>query len=115
MKARNKMEISRIAKGDWGKVKAFFDLTTVEGITIKGFKLVEGVNGLFVGCPSEKDQSGAYKDKVWMDKELKNELRDMAKNAYENGLDVPVKISKEQTDAEYEELNSIQSDEILPF
>ena len=80
------MEITRIAKGDWGKVKAFFDLTTVEGITIKGFKLVEGVTGLFVGCPSEKDASGADKDKVWMDREVKEELRDMAKDAYENGI-----------------------------
>ena len=103
------MQISRIAKGDWGKVKAFFDLTTSEGITIKGFKLVEGINGIFVGCPSEKDQAGEYKDKVWMDKEIKDELRDMAKDAYENG------INQEYTDSEHEELNSIQSDEILPF
>ena len=96
------MEISRITKGEWGKIKAFFDLTTAEGITIKGFKLVEGANGIFVGCPSEKD-------KVWMDKELKDELRDMAKDAYENG------INQGYTNSEHEELDSIQSDDIIPF
>jgi len=102
------MEITRIAKGDWGKIKAFFDLTTSEGITIKGFKLIEGANGVFVGCPSEKDSSGTYKDKVWMDKEVKDELRDMAKDAYKNG------INQEYTNSEREELDSIQSDDI-PF
>ena len=98
------MEITRIAKGDWGKVKAFFDVTTAEGFTIKGFKLVEGVNGMFVGCPSEKDSSGTYKDKVWMEKEVKDELRDMAKDAYKNGI-------KAYNDAEYQEAN----DPDLPF
>ena len=101
------MEITRIAKGDWGKVKAFFDVTTAEGFTIKGFKLVEGVNGVFVGCPSEKDQSGEYKDKVWMEKDLKNELRDMAKDAYENGINQQPYMREEQ------EVNQDNPD--LPF
>ena len=102
------MEITRIAKGDWGKVKAFFDVTTAEGFTIKGFKLVEGVNGAFVGCPSEKDQSGEYKDKVWMEKDLKNELRDMAKDAYENGINQQPYMKEE-----YQEVNQDNPD--LPF
>ena len=37
------MKISRMSKGEWNKVKAFFDLQTEEGFTLKGFKLVEGV------------------------------------------------------------------------
>tara|TARA_Y100001938_G_C8003436_1_gene386004 strand:+ start:488 stop:802 length:315 start_codon:yes stop_codon:yes gene_type:complete len=80
------MRVSRIATGDWGKIKAFFDVTTTEGITIKGFKIVEGPNGVFVGCPSEKDSSGTYKDKVWMDKEIKDELTELAKDAFKNGI-----------------------------
>ena len=51
-------------KGDCGKVRAFFDLSirvavedqqgeaTTSDLTIKGFKLVDGVDGLFVGFPS---------------------------------------------------------------
>ena len=31
------MKISRMSKGEWNKVKAFFDLETEEGFTIKGF------------------------------------------------------------------------------
>ena len=40
-------------EGD-SKTATFFDIETTEGITIKGFTLVEGTKGLFVGMPSEK-------------------------------------------------------------
>ena len=30
-------------KGNWGKIRAFFDLQTEDGFTLKGFKLVEGI------------------------------------------------------------------------
>ena len=80
------MQVSRISTGDWNHVKAFFDVTTSDGLTIKGFKIVKGSNGLFVGCPSQKDSSGTYKDTVWMDKETKDELQKIALHAYENGI-----------------------------
>ena len=48
----NNMKIERMNKGSWGKVRAFFDLATQEGFTIKGFKIIEGINGLFVSMPS---------------------------------------------------------------
>lgn len=47
------MKIARMTKGDWGKIKAFFDLD-LNGIIIKGFKLIDAGNGLFVGSPSVK-------------------------------------------------------------
>ena len=50
------MKIERMNKGSWGKVRAFFDLTTQDGFTIKGFKLIEGINGLFVSMPSQKNK-----------------------------------------------------------
>ena len=34
------MKIERMNKGNWGKVRAFFDVQTDEGFTIKGFKLI---------------------------------------------------------------------------
>ena len=59
------MEITRIKTGEWGKTRAFFDITTKEGFEVKGFKVVEGINGLFVGFPSEeyKDSGGETKYK----------------------------------------------------
>ncbi len=71
-----------MTKGSWGKIRAFFDLQTQEGFTIKGFKLVEGINGLFVGFPSQKGNDEEYRDTVWADRELKDELGQLAIKEY---------------------------------
>ena len=76
------MKISRMNKGEWGKVRAFFDLTTSDGFTIKGFKLVEGISGLFVGFPSAKGTDGEYNDTVWVEKEVREEVNVLAHQMY---------------------------------
>ena len=78
------MKIERMAKGDWGKIKAFFDLQTEDGFTIKGFKLVEGINGLFVGFPAQKGSDEEYHDTVWADKDVKDQVTELAKREYGN-------------------------------
>ena len=76
------MKIERMNKGEWGKIKAFFDLRTEEGFVIKGFKLVQGINGLFVGNPSQKGKDDEYFDTIYAEKELKDELSQMAIDHY---------------------------------
>ena len=76
------MKISRMHKGDYGKVRAFFDLETEEGFTIKGFKVVQGSDGLFVGFPSQKDKEGEYNDTIFADKTLKQKLNQLALEYY---------------------------------
>ena len=71
-----------MTKGSWGKIRAFFDLQTSEGFTIKGFKLVEGINGLFVGFPSQKGNDEEYYDTIYAERELKEELSQMAIDYY---------------------------------
>ena len=78
------MKIGRMNKGSWGKVRAFFDIITEEGFTLKNFKLVEGINGLFVSMPSEKNKDGDYKDTVFADKVLREKLNKTAFCQYEN-------------------------------
>ncbi len=79
------MKISRMNTGNWGKVRAFFDLTTQDGFTIKGFKLIEGINGLFVSMPSQKGNDDEYYDTVWIDsKQLREELTTLALQEYQN-------------------------------
>lgn len=79
------MKISRMNTGNWGKVRAFFDLTTQDGFTIKGFKLIEGINGLFVSMPSQKGNDDEYYDTVWIDsKQLREELTTLAIGEYQN-------------------------------
>tara|TARA_Y100001938_G_C8049106_1_gene410627 strand:+ start:504 stop:743 length:240 start_codon:yes stop_codon:yes gene_type:complete len=55
------MKINRMTKGNWGKVKAFFDLDC-DGVIVKGFKLIEGEKGIFVGMPSVKNKDGEYEN-----------------------------------------------------
>ena len=73
-------------KGSWGKVRAFFDIMTDEGFTIKGFKIIEGINGLFVSMPSQKgtNQQGEdeWFDTIWVEKELRDKLNQLAVESY---------------------------------
>ena len=77
------MKIERMNTGSWGKVKAFFDVLSDDGFTIKGFKLIDGINGLFVSMPSRQgtDDQGnpKYFDNVWIEsKDLRQELNEVA-------------------------------------
>tara|TARA_B100001029_G_C15057727_1_gene455753 strand:- start:2793 stop:3122 length:330 start_codon:yes stop_codon:yes gene_type:complete len=76
-------------KGSWGKIRAFFDLQTEEGFIIKGFKLVEGINGLFVGFPSQKGNDEEYYDTVWADREIKEQVNQIAIKAYGQDVMMP--------------------------
>ena len=93
------MKIERMNKGSWGKVRAYFDLKTEEGFTLKGFKLIDGISGLFVGFPSQKDQDGEYRDTIWAEKELKDRVTEVAMRHYEQDI-----VSSDAMD-----------DEVIPF
>ena len=93
------MEVINMRTGSWGKLVAFFDVRTQEGFIIKGFKLVNGINGFFVGFPSEKrkdeNDEDKYYDTVWLTDEVRESMREqlnkMAENKYneESGADSP--------------------------
>ena len=73
------MKISRMNPFEGsGKTVAFFDVETQEGINVKGFTLVEGSNGLFVGVPRDKGKDDKYYDRVYVPKELKDQLTEIA-------------------------------------
>jgi stage V sporulation protein G len=65
-----------------GKTAAFFDIQTDDEIVIKGFKLMDGVKGLFVSAPSLKGKDGKYYETVILPKEMKANLEKMAKEEY---------------------------------
>ena len=77
------MKVSRMNIGDYGKLKAFFDLE-VDGFTIKGFKIVDGANGLFVSMPSQKNEEGEWNDTVWASKETRFKVNEVAISHYNN-------------------------------
>ena len=86
-------------KGSWGKVRAFFDVQTDEGFTIKGFKLIEGINGLFVSLPSQKGKDDEYFDTVYVAPEIREELNHVAIQTYgiqndDDNFEFPSKTSE---------------------
>ena len=77
------MRISRMHKADYGKVRAFFDVEVINGFTVKGFKIVDGNNGLFLSYPSTK-QKDEYFDQVWLSSNLKEKVTELGINKYKN-------------------------------
>jgi stage V sporulation protein G len=116
------MKIERMNKGSWGKIRAFIDVRTDDGFVIKGFKLIEGVNGLFVGFPSQKSTDGEYHDTVWADKEIKDQLSQLAIKGYggdvmtNTGYDNTATSKKSSSDS-FSSQNTAEpySDEDIPF
>tara|TARA_Y100001936_G_C15861143_1_gene552526 strand:- start:57 stop:434 length:378 start_codon:yes stop_codon:yes gene_type:complete len=125
------MKIERMNKGSWGKVRAFFDIRTQEGLVVKGFKIMEGINGLFVSMPSQKgkNQQGEdeWFDTVWVEKELRDQLNQLALDAY-NGdfsdtLSAPAQDSSNNTSSESSkpeatektDSEKVESEDEIPF
>ena len=79
------MTISRLFIFDSpnNNTKAFVDLITNEGIILKGFKLIQGPTGLFVGAPSEKGKDGKWRESVVIPKEMRDELNRLVVNEYD--------------------------------
>ena len=96
-------------KGSWGKLRAFFDLRTSDGFVIKGFKIVEGINGLFVGMPSVQNKEGEYYDSVFADKDLRDELEKLAIREY--GQD---SVAADNTEKNLSSAPSIDSSDASP-
>lgn len=77
------MKIVRMNKlNGEGKTVAFLDIQTDDDIIIKGFRLVNGSNGLFLASPDEKGKDGKYYDKVILPNELKEKLTQLAIDEY---------------------------------
>ena len=82
------MKITRMTKGEWGHVRAFFDVEIIEGVTVKGFKLITKDDRLMLVTASvkKKDDSG-YDQIVNLDKMQYITLNNLANDYYNNGGD----------------------------
>ncbi len=114
------MKIERINKGSWGKVRAFFDIKTQDGFVVKGFRIVEGINGLFVSFPSQKGQDDEYYDTVFADRDLRNELTQLALKEYGGDIMTPAPAYSAPADtapmqANRAETSTPYSDDDIPF
>ena len=129
------MKIMNMRKGSWGKLTAFFDVCTDEGFIIKGFKLVNGINGMFVGFPSQKGNDDEYYDTIWLTEEVRESMREklnkMAVEEYnkdnpsdpvvdiinqaENNQSHPPEASESDTNTDEKKVEAPFSEDDLPF
>ena len=57
---------------------------------IKGVKIVDGVNGLFITMPNKKDQKGTYHDACFpITAKFRNELNEAVLSVYQTSLAIP--------------------------
>lgn len=76
------VRMNKLPNDSGGKTLAFFDIQTDDEVLIKGFRVVNGSNGLFVASPSDKGKDGNYYDNVILPKEMKDNLQEMAIDEY---------------------------------
>ena len=82
------MTIDRMTKGRWGNILAFFDLKTDDGFLITGMKVINGVNGRFVGFPSKLDEQEAkYSEIVRAGKETRERVEKLALEFFDKQTD----------------------------
>ena len=80
----NAIQVSRIYKIDGeSKLKAFVDIS-LNGIIIKGLRVVGGTNGLFVGMPRHQGKDGRWYNTIYpATKEIQKQISDLVLAAYE--------------------------------
>ena len=78
--------VKRINKLDGtGALKAFCDVTVGESLLIKGLRVVEGKNGVFVSMPQEQGKDGNWYDTVIpLTKETRQQISQLVLSAYES-------------------------------
>jgi stage V sporulation protein G len=80
----NAIQVSRIYKVDGdSKLKAFVDIA-LGGIVVKGLKIVNGSNGLFLSMPRHQGKDGKWYSTVYpLTKEIQQKLSDIVLGAYQ--------------------------------
>jgi stage V sporulation protein G len=79
----SEIQVSRIYKIDGeSKLKAFVDIS-LAGVMIKGLRIVDGSNGLFVSMPRHLGKDGRWYNTVYATtKEIQKQLNDLVLAAY---------------------------------
>jgi stage V sporulation protein G len=77
------IEVNRIYRIDGdSKLKAFVDLS-LGGVIVKGLRVVNGANGLFVSMPQHQGKDGKWYNTVYpTTKEIQKQLSDLVLAAY---------------------------------
>lgn len=77
-----KIERIHTLKGD-GPTKAFCDLLLLDTFMVKGIRVVQGKDGLFVGMPREQGKDGKWYETFYpVSKDLRKGLQELVLESY---------------------------------
>ena len=81
----NKIEVTRICKiNPEGSLKAFAEVLYNNAVLIKGLRIVDSEDGLFVAMPQEKGKNGKWYENVTItSKELQEEIEKTVLEAFD--------------------------------
>jgi len=84
MSKEPKIEVSRLYKLESDtKTKAFVDVV-FEGVVIKGLRIVQGKNGLFVSMPRQQGKNGQWYNAIYpKSKEMQQKITEIVLAAYQ--------------------------------
>ena len=78
------LAVKRVLRFDSGNVKALCDVTVGEQFLIRGLRVVEGKNGVFVSMPRQQKKDGKWFDLVEpLNKDVKRSIQETVMAAYE--------------------------------
>ena len=81
------VKIMKIHRLPEGKIKAFVDIGINDALVIKGIRVVDGQNGMFVSMPSEKGKDERWFERVrCLNKEVKTLIQDVVLDAYQTEI-----------------------------
>lgn len=85
MKSRLKIQVERIHRLESeGPLKGFADISIADTFLIKGLRIVQGKDGLFVSLPKQRSKDGTWYNTIHLlNKEMKEKLADIVLSAYE--------------------------------
>ena len=79
-----KIAVARIHKLDGdGATKAFADISIADAFVVRGLRIIEGKDGLFVSMPRESGNDGKwYNTIIPLSREVKDEIKKICLEAY---------------------------------
>lgn len=101
-----------------GNVKAYASVELKSGgdsLYLTGFKIIEGQNGIFVGCPSRKDSSGEFTDIFFYNHPKENQIKKMIDDAILHDFNGQKNSNYHGGHQESEYNQTPPQDEDLPF
>lgn len=77
------ISVDRICLVKNGKGLLAYEDLKIGDWVVKGFKVIQGKNGLFISCPQSKGSDGKWRDTAWPNsREARNEMEEVVIAAY---------------------------------